>query len=250
MPVTELDVHTSDGVMDVHLHTPPAGRADGGAPLPVAILYPDAAGVRPAAHEMAERLAAEGYAVALTNYYYRYGPFTFDITTAFVDPDERAQVMARMAQADPRLVVQDTAALLDLLATRDDLRTDKVGAYGYCRGGLMAFTLAGALPERVAAAASFHGGGIATEEPTSPHHRAGDIQAALYFGIAADDRTCTPEQQKLLIAALDAAGVRYELEHYDAPHGFAVPDHVGAYDEAAAARHWEKLTELFARELR
>ncbi|CAO5156586.1 carboxymethylenebutenolidase [Frankia sp. AiPs1] len=250
MPVTELDIHTPDGVMDVHLHTPAApGTGSGAGPLPVVLLYPDAGGVRPVMHDMAERLAADGYAVALINYFYRSGRVSFDLATAFSDPTEREKLMAMMKLADPPSVMRDSELVLDALAGRDDLRADQVGAFGYCRGGLMAFTLAGWLPERIAAAASVHGGGIATDDPSSPHHRAEAIRAALYFGVAANDRSCTPEQQELLVTALDKAGIRYELEHYDAGHGFAVADHPGVYDPAAAAHHWTKLTELFAREL-
>jgi carboxymethylenebutenolidase len=248
VPVTELDVRTPDGVLDVHLHTPDGGAASG-TRLPVVIFYPDAAGVRPVIHEMAARLAGEGYAVAIVNYFYRSGRVAFDPATAFTDPEVRARLMAMLQLADPPATVRDTGTLLDVLSARDDLRVDRVGAVGYCRGGLFAFTLAGALPDRVAAAASIHGGGIATEEPTSPHHRADEIRAALYFGVAANDRSCTPEQQELLTAALDKAGARYELDRYDAAHGFAVADFAAVYDEAAAERHWTKITELFAREL-
>lgn len=250
MTVTELDVHTADGVMDVHLHTPDAQPATAGSRLPVVLLYPDAGGVRPVKHALAQRLADDGYAVAVVNYFYRSGPFTFDLATAFSDPDERAKLGARFALATPPAVVQDTADLLDLLAsTRPDLRVDRVGAFGYCRGGLLAFTIAGLLPDRVAAAASLHGGGIATEDPSSPHRRADEIQAALYFAVAAEDRSCTPEQQKLLTSALDAAGVRYELDNVDAGHGFAVPDFGDIYDEQAAERSWARLTALFAEHL-
>ncbi|WP_261568023.1 dienelactone hydrolase family protein [Frankia gtarii] len=245
MPVTELDVRTADGVMDVYLHTPDDG---GGATPPVVIFYPDAGGVRPVMHDMAAQFASRGYAVALVNFFYRSGKISFDVGKVWSDPDLRAELMAVMGKADPASVVRDTAALLDVLDGRSDVRADKVGVVGYCRGGLMAFTLAGAIPDRVAAAASIHGGGIATEEPTSPHLRAEAIQAALYFGVAADDRSCTPEQQELLTTALDKAGARYELEQYTAAHGFAVADNP-SHDAAAEQRHWEQVTALFAREL-
>ncbi|WP_261555148.1 dienelactone hydrolase family protein [Frankia tisae] len=245
MPVTELDVRTADGVMDVYLHTPDDG---GSTTPPVVIFYPDAGGVRPVMHDMAAQLASLGYAVAVVNFFYRSGKISFDVGTVWSDPDQRAELMAVMGKAAPALVVQDTAALLEVLDARSDVRADKVGTIGYCRGGLLAFTVAGAIPDRVAAAASIHGGGIATEEPTSPHLQADAIQAALYFGVAADDQSCTPEQQELLTTALDKAGARYELEQYTAAHGFAVADNP-SYDAAAAQRHWDQVTALFARDL-
>ncbi|SNQ49548.1 Dienelactone hydrolase-like enzyme [Frankia canadensis] len=249
MPVTPLEIRTADGVMDVYLHIPDDAQPSEAAPLPVVILYPDAGGVRPVMQEMAARFAAEGYAVALTNYFYRSGRLSFDLGTVFGDPDERARLMAMLGEASPEGVVHDTEALLDVLAEAGNLRSDRVGAVGYCRGGLMAFTMAGELPERIAAAASIHGGGIATDAPTSPHLRAGAITAGLYFGVAENDRSCTPEQRDMLVAALEKAGVRYELDDVPAGHGFAVRDHTGAYDEAAAENHFAKVTALFAREL-
>ncbi|MCM3887104.1 dienelactone hydrolase family protein [Frankia sp. R82] len=248
MPVTEIDVQTPDGVLDAYVHTPD-NAAGSGSPLPVVVFYPDAAGVRPTAHQMAQRLADEGYAVVVVNYYYRQGKVSFNLNTVFADPDARTRIQAALQGAEPALIVRDTALLLDALAGRDDLRADRVGAVGYCRGGNLAFTLAGAVPERIAVAASIHGGSIATEAPNSPHLNADQIQGALYFGVATDDPHCTLEQQELLTTALDKAGVRYELERYDAAHGFAVPDHNGPYDPAAAEHHWDKIIALFAREL-
>jgi carboxymethylenebutenolidase len=244
VPVTLLEIQAADGVMDVYLHTP----EDATAPLPVVIMYPDAGGIRPVAQEAAARFAAAGYAVALVNYFYRSGRISFDLSRDLGDPEARSRMMATIGEAPPAGVVRDTEALLDALATRDDLRTDKVGAIGYCRGGYMAFTLAGAIPDRIAAAASIHGGGIATDDPASPHRRADAITAELYFGIAANDPSCTPEQQKLLVAALDAAGVRYEIDNVDAGHGFTMRDHP-AYDAAATELHVAKSTALFARAL-
>ncbi|MCK9924847.1 dienelactone hydrolase family protein [Frankia sp. AgPm24] len=248
MPVTELDVQTPDGVLDAYLHTPD-GAAASASPLPVVVFYPDAGGVRDTMHQMAQRLADEGYAVAVVNYYYRQGKVSFDLNSTFADPDARTRIMAALAGADGALVARDTALLLDALATRGDVRADRVGVVGYCRGGNLAFTLAGAVPRRVAVAASIHGGSIATDAPNSPHLNADQIQGALYFAVATDDPHCTLEQQELLTTALDKAGVRYELDRYDAAHGFAVPDHTAPYDPAAAELHWQRITALFAREL-
>jgi carboxymethylenebutenolidase len=140
-----------------------------------------------------------------------------------------------------------TGALLAALADVPSAAAEKVGTTGYCMGGRLSFLAAGTFPDRVAAAASFHGGRIAVEDdPSSPHTLADRIQARLYFGVADNDGSCTPEDQARLAAALDQAKVDYRLELYPgAAHGFAVTDHHGAYDEDAAERHWERTAELF-----
>jgi carboxymethylenebutenolidase len=243
--VTELDVRTDDGVMDVYLHAPP-----GVVPAPAVIFFADAGGVRAAMHEMAERLASAGYLVAVPNVLYRSGDFTpFDLATVFTDPGERARLTEVNSLADPASVMRDTGVLLDALAAQPGVWGDQVGCIGYCRGGLMTFTAAGAHPARVAAAAAFHAGNIATEDPGSPHLQAGNIRGALYFGVADNDPSCPPEAQARLAAALDEAKVDYELELYAGKgHGFAVPDNP-TFDADAAERHWSKALDLFARTL-
>ncbi len=241
MSVSELDVRTADGVMDVYLHAP-----TGGSPSPTVIFFPDAGGIRPVMHEMAERLASAGYFVALPNVLYRAGAYTpFNIAMVFSDPAERERLRNIVKLADAMSVMRDTGALLDALADQPGARGDQVGCVGYCLGGHMAFTAAGAYPARVAAAASIHGGNIATDEPTSPHQQADNIRARLYFGIADNDAACTPESQARLTAALDKAEVAYQLELYPgAAHGFAVADNP-TYDQAAAEQHWKRVLSLF-----
>ncbi|MGF7234832.1 MAG: dienelactone hydrolase family protein [Frankia sp.] len=245
MPVSTMDVQTDDGTMEVHLHS--AGPVP---PARTVIFFPDAGGVRPTMHDMAQRLASLGFLVALPNVLYRAGAFEpFDLSTVFTDPVERQRLGLVNQFAVPAAVMGDVAALLDALAERPSVNAERVGCVGYCRGGLMSFTAAGSHPDRVAAAASIHGGGIATDEPTSPHRQAGNIRARLYFGVADNDPHCTPENQKLLASALDAAGVTYQLELYPgAAHGFAVPDNP-PYDEAAAEQHWRRITALFTEAL-
>lgn len=245
MAQSKLDVRTQDGVMDVSLYTP-----EGPGPFPTVILYFDAGGMRPAMQEMAERLVARGYFVALPNVFYRAGAYEpFDLRSVWTNPAERARVMALVKQANPAAVMQDTAALLDALDREPRARAQQVGCVGYCMGGRLAFTAAGAHPERVAAAACIHGGHIASDEPDSPHLQAGRIRAALYFGVADNDASCTPESQARLKAALDAAEVRYQLEVFaGAAHGFAVRD-LPTYNQAAAEQQWERVFALFAQAL-
>lgn len=245
MPVTKLNVPTDDGVMDVNLHLPADHSASGGPALPTVIMFPDAFGVRPELDRMAQRLADLGYAVALPNVFFRTpdaGPFD---ASSFADPELRAK-LGEVTMAANAGLLPATAALLAALDDVPAARSDQVGTTGYCMGGRMSFIVAGAFPDRIAAAASFHGGRLAVEDdPSSPHTQAGRIQARLYFGVADEDGSCTPADQARLAAALDEAKVDYRLEVYSgAHHGFAVPGQ-SAYDETAAERHWERTAELF-----
>lgn len=245
MAVSRRDVQTADGLMDVDLHAP-----DGGAPAPVVIMYSDAYGVRETVQRMAGRLAAAGYLVALPNMFYRAGadaaaPEKID----FADPEQRARLGRVVSQATPQRVMADTGALLDALADEPGALPGPVGTIGYCVGGRMAFTAATAHPDRVAAAASIHGGGLASDDPSSPYLAADRIRAALYIAIATGDAHHTDADHARLVAALDEAKVDYEAEILPARHGFALVD-FPVYDEAAAERHWEKSLALFARTLR
>jgi carboxymethylenebutenolidase len=241
MASTRIDVKTADGVMDTYLHPAP-----GGAAAPVIVLYPDAAGVRPTMHEMAERLAAQGYLVVLPNVFYRSGTYApFDMKTVWGDPAERARLQEIMKKAGSVQVMRDLESLLEALSQNAAARPGPIGCFGYCMGGRLAFTAAGAHPAKVAAAASIHGGNLANDEPTSPHRQAAQIKARLYFAVADADGSCTPEHQKVLREALDAAKVRYQMELYPgAKHGFA-PKDFPTYDEAASERHWERIIALF-----
>jgi carboxymethylenebutenolidase len=237
MAATKLDVRTTDGLMDVYLY--------GSADAPTVIFYPDAGGVRETMHEMADRLAGGGYRVALVNLLYRAGDFEpLNVPTLFSDPAELDRMRQLTATATIDGVMSDTGSLLEALGPAGAA----VGTVGYCLGGAMAFAAAGAHPEHVVAAASIHGGRLASELETSPHRRAGAARGELYFGVAARDSAFPAEQEARLVATLDAAAVRYELEHYAAEHGFAVPDNP-TYDAAAAERHWLALGTLFGRTL-
>jgi carboxymethylenebutenolidase len=238
-------VTTADGVMDVSLHEPA-----GGGPAPAVIFFPDAGGVRAVMQEMAARLASAGYLVALPNLYYRAGAYEpFDVATLFSVPAERERMGHIVGLAGQDGLARDTAALLDALAGHPGRRGERAGCVGYCLGGNWAFRTAGAHPDRIAAAASFHGGNLATDDPASPHRQADRVRARLYFGVADADPSCSPESQAQLVTALGHAAVGYQLELYPgAGHGFAVPDNP-SYNAAAAERHWTRVTSLFAETL-
>jgi carboxymethylenebutenolidase len=233
------------GGADAELFVP-----DGDGPFPLVVFYMDAGGLRPAMTAMAGRLVAEGYAVLQPNLYWRSGPFApFDAGTVFSDPPERQRLMKLLHAVRPDEVVADTSAFLEALTADGRVRTERIGLVGYCMGGRMAFVVASALEDRVAAAACIHAGGLVSDAADSPHRSADRIRAELYLGVADQDGSCTPEHQRVLRESLDAARVRYEMELYEgARHGFAVPD-FPVYSEEAAERHWEKVLALFDRTL-
>jgi carboxymethylenebutenolidase len=242
MSQRQVAIPTTDGVLDATLHTPSAGAG----PWPAVIMYPDAGGVRDTFHDMAQRLADLGYAVLLPNPYYRSGPYQpFDLATAFTEPAERARLMALVSTVTEEGAARDTEAMLSFLAAEPDVAPGtKVGTTGYCMGGSFALTAAGRFPDRVGAAASFHGGNIASTAADSPHLLAGSMRANVYIAGAENDRSFDEEQHERMSTALRDGGVDHVLVTYPAAHGFAVPDNP-TYDEAAAERHWHALEELY-----
>jgi carboxymethylenebutenolidase len=241
MTQRDVSIPTPDGTCDASLHTPV-----GTGPWPAVIMFPDAGGVRPTFHAMAQQLADVGYAVLLPNVYYRLGEFEpFEMQTIFTDTVERDRLMALMSTVTKESAARDTEAMLDFLAAQPEVADTKVGTTGYCMGGGLALTAAGRFPDRVGAAASFHGGQIATTAPDSPHLLAGAMKATVYVAGAENDASFDADQFERLSTALSDAGLVYTLVTYPAAHGFAVPDNP-TYDEAAAARHWQALEELYA----
>jgi len=240
----EVVVPTPDGECPVSLHV-----AD--IPAPAVIMYPDAAGVRETFHAMADRLASAGFTVLLPDVYYRHGAWRpFDAATVFGDPAERERLMGMGRSVTADMAVRDAGAFLGFLADRPEVSGALAGTTGYCMGGRLSLIVAGHHPERVGAAASFHGGRLA--DPTdggSPHLLADRVRAAVYVAAAQDDASFPPDQYERLEKAYEQAGVRAELETYPAAHGFAVPDN-GTYDRDAAERHWRATVALFDRYLR
>jgi carboxymethylenebutenolidase len=218
---------------------------DGAGPWPAVILFMDAGGVRTAMVEMAEQLAGMGYVAFLPEMYYRHGPYEpFQIATVFTDPGERARIGALAGELTKAMVARDAGAFLDYLAALPEVAGTKVGATGYCMGGGLSLTAAAHHPDRIVAAASFHGGQLASDAPDSPHRVVGSITGRVYVAGAENDPSFPPEQAALLEAALREGGVEHTLETYPALHGFAVPDNP-TYDADAAARHWRALGDLY-----
>lgn len=238
----DIEIGTADGTAGAAVFAPEDGTAKAGI-----ILYMDAFGPRPALDGMAERLAGQGYAVLVPDLFYRagvYGPF--DAKTAFNDDRTRAELMALMSGTTQEMNVRDTAFFLDALAAAGAAR---IGTVGYCMGGARALNAAAAYPDRIAAAASIHGGNLASDAPDSPHRQAAKIRAKVYVASAGVDRSFPPEQSARLAEALREAEVDHVIENYvGMQHGWAVPDH-GVFDAGGAERHWRRLTVFFAEAL-
>jgi len=239
----KVEIRTADGTCPAHVFTPVAG--DG--PRPGAIFYMDALAIRPALFAMAQRLADAGYLVLLPDLFYRHGPYEpIDPAPIFADGSVMAVVGPLMATTGKGPATRDTAAFLDWFDSRPDFAGGKLGVTGYCMGGGIALAVAAAYPDRIGVAASFHGGGLATDEPDSPHLGAAQIKAVVYIGGADQDPSYPPEQAERLEAALRAAGVTFTSEFYPgALHGWTMTD-FPVYDQAAAERHWDALLRLFA----
>ena len=245
MPHTELQIETADGRCPTHVYHP-----EGRGPWPGVIVYMDAGGVRPAMMEIAERIARAGYYVLLPDLFHR---IEFDASQSmrlYTDPEYRRDLFARVVPtASPANVVRDTEALLAHLAAQPAVRGERIGVTGYCMGGRLALYVAGHFGERVAAAAAYHAGGLATDLPDSPHRLAPRMKARVYVAGAIRDSGFDDAQKARLDEALTEAGVDHEIETYDALHGF-VPRDTPVHDEAATARHWETLLALFGATLR
>jgi carboxymethylenebutenolidase len=240
MPSISATVTTPDGTCPVTLHTP-----NGSGPWTAVVMYPDAGGVRDTFQEMAARLAGFGHAVLLPDVYYRHGDWEpFKMETVFSDPEERQRLFGMIGSVTPDMIASDAGAFFDFLAGRPEVKGDTFGVCGYCRGGWTSVVVAGLLPDRVAAVGSFHGGGLVTDDASSPHLLADRMKATVYVAGAENDAGFTTENAETLDKALTAAGVEHTVEFYPAGHGFAVPDNA-PYDEEAAERHWIALQELF-----
>ncbi len=242
------DVATPDGTADAYVAAP----AEGGR-HPGVLLYMDAFGPRPRLEEMADRVAAAGYVVLVPHVFYRNGRAPLIDTTELVRPENREKLFETlgplMQALTPELAMRDAGAYLDWFAADPRVGEGPVGTTGYCMGGALALRTAAHYPDRVAAAASFHGGRLATDADASPHRLVGRIGAEVYVGHADNDRSMPPEQQQRLEDALAGAGVRHTCELYEgAAHGFTMAD-TAAYDEAATDRHWDRLLDLFSRNL-
>jgi carboxymethylenebutenolidase len=240
-----VDIPTPDGVADAYL-----GRPDE-QPHPGVLFIMDAFGLRPTIAEMVDRIAADGYVVLAPNVFYRAGRSPVPPIPDLTDAEQRASFFQSLRPLMDQLTHErlegDAAAYLDYL--QQAAVSGPVAITGYCMGGRLAWGIAAAYPERVAALAAFHPGGLVTDAPDSPHLSAGKVQAELYFGFADEDPSMTAEQIATFERALADAGRSYRAEVYEgARHGYTMADGA-AYDEPARERHYRELLALLARTL-
>ncbi len=226
-------------------------QPEGTGPWPGVIVLMDGPGMRPAVEELAARLARNGFAVLAPDLFYRSGAYDpVDPKIVFTNPKLREAHRARfMALATPKAVMADMPAFFDFLAARPEVRDGPLGVTGYCMGGRLALIAAGTYPDRIAAAASYHGGGLANDTPTSPHLLAPNMVAKIYVAGAIEDKNFDDAQKALLIAAFDAAGVDHRVETYPARHGWVLRD-TPVYDPKEAEHHWRTLVPFLRDALR
>ena len=243
----EIALPTPDGDARAYTFTPPSSGQWGEGPWPGAIIFMDAPAIRPALFEFGERLAANGYYTLLPDLFWRAGPYApINVKEVFADEAKRREAFGKlMGSTNPEKQVSDAKASLDYLAGRPEVKKGKVGITGYCMGAGVVMRTAGTYPDRIAAAAGFHGGRLATDAPDSPHLLAPKITAKVLVAGADEDAGFPPEQADKLRAALTSAGVDNEVTIYPgARHGYTMPD-LPVYNEPAAERHWTEMLALF-----
>lgn len=245
MPQTNVTIRTRDGNAPAAVFTP----SQGNGPWPGVIFFMDGPGIRPVMWEMGQKLADGGYVVVLPDLYYREGPYApKKPSEIFSNPDARAEMMRLVGTLDRDKKVSDTQAFIDFLAARPDVKGDRYGCTGYCLGGNVSLTAGGAFPDKFAAIASFHGGGLVNPSPDSPHNFVNGIKGRVYVAGAIEDASFSDEAKAQLEKTLTDAGVDHKIETYQGKHGFAVPD-LPVYDKAADERHWSATFDLFRAKL-
>lgn len=244
--VSERDVTitTTDGVCDAHFVHPSRGKHPG------VIVWPDIRGLRPAFRQMGKRLAESGYAVLTVNQFYRNQKApVVQPGESFSDPAVRARLMPMAQALNATTAATDATAFVTFLDGQSSVDTGKkIGTTGYCMGGPLVMATAATVPARIGAGASFHGGGLATDAPTSPHLRIPQMKARFLIAVAQNDDARTPQEKETLRTTFAANGLDAEIEVYPADHGWCPPDSP-VYDEAQAEKAWGRMLVLFGNAL-
>ena len=237
----EVEIKTADGVADAYFVHPSSGSHPG------VLIWPDALGLRPAFKQMAKRLAESGYSVLAPNPFYRQkkAPILPE-GASFQDPETRKVVMGMMGALNPTTNVTDAKAFVAYLDAQPSVdKKRKMGTTGYCMGGPMTMRTAATFPNRIGAGASFHGGGLVTDKPDSPHLLVPKVQARYLFAIDENDDKQQPEAKDKLREAFAAAKLPAEIEVYaGAMHGWCPPDSA-VYNEKQAEKAWDRMLALF-----
>ena len=244
--VTERDVtiRTPDGACDAVLFTPTgAGR------WPGVLFWPDAGGLRQVKRDMGRRMASQGYVVLVVNPYYRTDKAAAMAALNTQVPAEAAKRTAARAAMTPEAVVRDARTFVAYLDRLPQTSNAKVGVQGYCMGGALSIRTAAAMPNRIGAVGSFHGGnGLVSQDPNSPHLLIAKTNARYLFATAKNDDEMDPSIKGGLSAALYQAGRPGIVDVYQANHGWCVPASA-AYHEAEAERAWAELSDIYKRSL-
>jgi carboxymethylenebutenolidase len=244
----DVEVKTPDGTSDAVFIHPITGTHPG------VLIWTDALGLRPSMRDIGKRIAAEGYAVLVPNPFYRAAKApVFDSSFSFSNQNDMAKLKQLMGSVNaPGNPEKDARAYVAFLDAQTQVnKAKRIGTQGYCMGGALVMRTAAALPDRIGAGASFHGGGLVTESPESPHLLAPKIKARMYIGVAANDDMRQPEAKDILKKAFAAANVPAEVELYpNALHGWCVPDMppqngMPIYNKPDAERAWAKLVALY-----
>jgi len=241
-----VEIGSPDGVIDGVVCAP-----DGADRRPAVLFLTDIGGLRPSQIDRGKRLAAEGYIVCLPNVCYRTRrPPLFDFPRDMRDERTKQRFVELTAPLTPEAVARDAEVYVDWLSARRDVAPQAMAVVGHCFSGAIALRIAAARPDRIAAALSFHGGGLATEAATSPHLLLPKVRARLYFGHAVKDSSMPVEAVARLDRALEAWGGRYESETYEgAFHGWTSSDGP-VFNAAQAERAFETLSRVLAETLR
>ena len=240
--VTESDVTitTPDGAADAYFVHPATGTAPG------VLIWPDIFGLRPAFRQMGKRLAESGYSVVVINPFYRVkkAPTAPNgSTTPIPDLLPLAQALNETTQ------MTDAKAFIAWLDSQPSVAKDKkIGTQGYCMGGPMAFRTSAAMPDRVGAVASFHGAGLVTDQPNSPHLQASKTKAQFLIAIASNDDQRSPNEKNVLKETFEKAKLPAEIEVYSGAHGWCPPDS-RVYNEPDAEKAWTRLLALYGKTL-
>jgi carboxymethylenebutenolidase len=246
---TDVSIPTPDGICDAAFIHPAAGVHA------AVLIWPDAFGLRPSMREMGRRLAAQGYAVLVPNPFYRLARSPVFETAANFDFQDQAgwsKLRPLMGSVGAEGAAEkDAAAFVAFLDAQPQVdRAKKIGTQGYCMGGPLVVRTAAAVPGRIGAGASFHGGGLVSDKPGSPHLLAPKIKARMYFGVASNDDLKQPDAKDKLKEVFAAAMNPAVVEVYPAQHGWCVPDMPSEggsaiYSKPQAEQAWSKLLTLY-----
>ncbi len=237
---SHVEVTTPDGIADCYYTHPVSGSHA------AVIIWPDIFGLRPAFETMGDRLAQSGYAVLVVNPFYRLQPAPTSNSTDLSDPENRNKLFGMMSTLTAETNTQDAEAFVTWLDAQKEVDTSRgVGTTGYCMGGPLVMRSVAAVPHRFRAGATFHGGGLATDDDSSPHLLIPETNASMLHAIAANDDESNPVAKDILREAYGAADISAEIEVYEGTlHGWCPPDST-VYHEEQAERAWSRLLALF-----